>query len=33
MGLMLRNRSRRSESKEWFHRAAEKGDKLVPPGS
>jgi hypothetical protein len=29
MGLMLRNRSRRSESKEWFHRAAEKGDKFA----
>ena len=29
MGLMLRNRSRRPESKEWFRRAAEKGDKFA----
>lgn len=28
MGLMLRNRSRRSEAKEWFRRAAEKGDRF-----
>ncbi|WP_262267181.1 MULTISPECIES: tetratricopeptide repeat protein [Microvirga] len=28
MGLMLRNRSRRPEAKEWFRRAAEKGDRF-----